>query len=215
MPCFLKGNQSFSEAPHFADQTGVFEYFRNLTDMGAHVYTLRQVLTQRPVTWVADADQTISVIGDYTWSGVTLSSMFAFASRSSWLPAFFCTSRAHFHVLKPLYCTFLTFFSFCFFGRQNISVSCDVFMEKEDAGGVFVAARVDKGGGSIRSAQGIFFWVFADGTYKVTNDLSEQNKTVQKPKKRLRSGVKSGIIASVLYNLSRNTLICFFLMLLI
>ncbi|KAF5894795.1 galactocerebrosidase isoform X1, partial [Clarias magur] len=115
-------NPDFSEAPYFADQTGVFEYFMNLTDAGAHVYTLRQVVTQRPITWVADADQTISVIGDYTW--------------------------------------------------QNLSVSCDVYMEREYSGGVFVAARVDKGGGSIRSARGIFFWVFADGTYKVTNDLN-------------------------------------------
>lgn len=57
----------FSEAPNFADQTGVFEYFTNLSDPGPHVFTLRQVVTQRPVTWVADADQTISVIGDYNW----------------------------------------------------------------------------------------------------------------------------------------------------
>lgn len=61
------GNPYFSEAPNFADQTGVFEYFTNLTDPGPHVFTLRQVVTQRPVTWVADADQTISVIGDYKW----------------------------------------------------------------------------------------------------------------------------------------------------
>ncbi|XP_062863241.1 galactocerebrosidase [Trichomycterus rosablanca] len=113
---------NFSEAPYFADQTGVFEYFVNLTSGGAHAHTLRQVLTQRPVTWVADADQTISVIGDYNW--------------------------------------------------ENVSVSCDVYMEEERTGGVFVAVRVDKGGGSVRSARGIFFWVFADGTYKVTNDLS-------------------------------------------
>ncbi|XP_066541687.1 galactocerebrosidase [Hoplias malabaricus] len=113
--------RSFSEAPNFADQTGVFEYFTNLTDPGAHVYTLRQVVTQRPITWVADADQTVSVIGDYKW--------------------------------------------------QNGTVWCDVYMEQED-GGVFVALRVDNGGGSVRSAKGIFFWVFTDGTYKVTNDLS-------------------------------------------
>lgn len=50
-------------------------------------------------------------------------------------------------------------------------MTCDVFMEKMNAGGVFIAARVDKGGQSIRSAKGVFFWVFADGTYKVTNDL--------------------------------------------
>ncbi|XP_072545120.1 galactocerebrosidase [Salminus brasiliensis] len=118
-------NPYFSEAPDFADQTGVFEYFTNLTDPGPHVYTLRQVVTERPVTWVADADQTVSVIGDYNW--------------------------------------------------QNVTVSCDVFMEKENSGGVFVAARVDKGGGSVRSARGIFFWVFADGTYRVTSDLSRRS----------------------------------------
>ncbi|XP_006785920.1 galactocerebrosidase isoform X1 [Neolamprologus brichardi] len=111
----------FSEAPYFADQTGVFEYYINLTDPGPHVFTLRQVLTERPITWATDADQTISVIGDYYW--------------------------------------------------QSLTVTCDVFMEKMNAGGVFIAARVDKGGQSIRSAKGVFFWVFADGTYKVTNDL--------------------------------------------
>lgn len=52
-------------------------------------------------------------------------------------------------------------------------VTCDVFMEKVKTGGVFIAARVDKGGQSVRSAKGIFFWVFADGTYKVTNDLGQ------------------------------------------
>uniref|UniRef100_A0A8D0DAR0 Galactocerebrosidase n=1 Tax=Sander lucioperca TaxID=283035 RepID=A0A8D0DAR0_SANLU len=114
-------NPSFSEAPNFADQTGVFEYYINMTDPGPHVFTLRQVLTERPVTWVADADQTISVIGDYQW--------------------------------------------------QNLTVVCDVFMESIKTGGVFIAARVDKGGQSVRSAKGVFFWVFADGTYKVTNDL--------------------------------------------
>lgn len=61
------GNPPFSEAPHFADQTGVFEYYINLTDPGPHTFTLRQVVTERPVTWAADADQTISVIGDYQW----------------------------------------------------------------------------------------------------------------------------------------------------
>ncbi|XP_034531517.1 galactocerebrosidase isoform X2 [Notolabrus celidotus] len=117
-------NPAFSEAPYFADQTGVFEYFMNLTDPGPHVFTFRQVLTQRPVTWAADADQTVTVIGDHQW--------------------------------------------------QNMTVSCDVFMETVKTGGVFVAVRVDKGGQSIRSAKGVFFWVFADGTYKVTNDLAGQ-----------------------------------------
>ncbi|XP_076605748.1 galactocerebrosidase isoform X2 [Chaetodon auriga] len=119
---FSVRNPPFSEAPDFADQTGVFEYYINLTDPGPHVFTLRQVLTQRPVTWASDADQTISVIGDYQW--------------------------------------------------QNLTVTCDVFMERVQTGGVFIAARVDKGGQLIRSAKGVFFWVFADGTYKVTNDLA-------------------------------------------
>ncbi|KAM8831004.1 galactocerebrosidase-like isoform 1-T1 [Synchiropus picturatus] len=119
---FNNRNPPFSEAPNFADQTGVFEYFANLSASGSHVSTLRQVLTQRPVTWVADADQTISVIGDYQW--------------------------------------------------QNVTVACDVFMETVGKGGVFVAARVDKGGQLVRSAKGVFFWIFSDGTFKVTNDLA-------------------------------------------
>lgn len=54
-----------------------------------------------------------------------------------------------------------------------MTVSCDVFMERRNTGGVFVAARVNKGGQSVRSTLGVFFWVFADGTYRVTNDLGE------------------------------------------
>uniref|UniRef100_A0A3Q3XEL3 Galactocerebrosidase n=1 Tax=Mola mola TaxID=94237 RepID=A0A3Q3XEL3_MOLML len=119
-------NPPFSEAPNFADQTGVFEYYMNLTDPGPHLFTFRQVVTARPVTWVADADQTISIIGDYQW--------------------------------------------------QNLTITCDIFMESVKTGGAFIAARVDKGGESIRSTKGVFFWVFADGTYKVTNDLA--GKTV-------------------------------------
>lgn len=38
-----------------------------MTDPGPHVFTLRQVLTQRPVTWATDADQAVSVIGDHQW----------------------------------------------------------------------------------------------------------------------------------------------------
>ncbi|XP_063080175.1 galactocerebrosidase [Engraulis encrasicolus] len=112
---------AFSEAPHFADQTGVFEYFNNFSDAGPHVYTLRQVVTQRPVTWVTDADQTISVIGDYSW--------------------------------------------------HNMTVTCDVFMEKAKTGGAFIAARADKGGGQVRNTKGVFYWVYADGTYKVSRDI--------------------------------------------
>lgn len=61
-------NPPSSEAPYFADQTGVFEYFTNLTDPGPHNLTLRQVVNQRPVSWGYDANQTISVIGDHGWS---------------------------------------------------------------------------------------------------------------------------------------------------
>lgn len=114
-------NPSFDEAPYFADQTGVFEYFQNLTDPGPHVFTLRQVVTQRPIAWANDADQTISIIGDHNWGDLT--------------------------------------------------VTCDILIETVKTGGVFIAARVDKGGESVREAMGVFFWVFADGTYRVTNDI--------------------------------------------
>ncbi|XP_043328642.1 galactocerebrosidase isoform X2 [Cervus canadensis] len=112
----------FSEAPNFADQTGVFEYYVNMEDPGDHRFTLRQVLNQRPITWAADAFNTISVIGDYTWS--------------------------------------------------NLTIKCDVYIETPEKGGVFIAGRVNKGGILIRSARGIFFWIFANGTYRVTGDLA-------------------------------------------
>ncbi|XP_072424371.1 galactocerebrosidase isoform X2 [Chiloscyllium punctatum] len=111
----------FSEAPNFADQTGVFEYFINYQDPGDHVYTLRQVITQRPITWGNDADQTISVIGDYNW--------------------------------------------------RNLNITCDVLIETANTGGIFIAGRVNKGGEVVRHAEGLFYWIFADGNYKVTNDL--------------------------------------------
>ncbi|XP_049626524.1 galactocerebrosidase [Suncus etruscus] len=112
----------FSEAPNFADQTGVFEYFVNTEDYGEHRFTLRQVLNQRPITWAADASNTISIIGDYSWS--------------------------------------------------NLTIRCDVYIETPETGGVFIAGRVTKGGIWVRSARGIFFWIFANGNYKVTSDLS-------------------------------------------
>nr|KAF6392048.1 galactosylceramidase [Pipistrellus kuhlii] len=112
----------FSEAPNFADQTGVFEYFMNMEDPGEHRFTLRQVLNQRPITWAADAASTISIIGDYKWS--------------------------------------------------NMTITCDVYIETPRKGGVFIAGRVNKGGILIRSARGIFFWIFANGTYRVTGDLA-------------------------------------------
>uniref|UniRef100_A0A2K6GCC2 Galactocerebrosidase n=1 Tax=Propithecus coquereli TaxID=379532 RepID=A0A2K6GCC2_PROCO len=112
----------FSEAPNFADQTGVFEYFTNIEDTGEHRFTLRQVLNQRPITWAADASNTISVIGDYTWT--------------------------------------------------NLTITCDVYIETPETGGVFIAGRVNKGGIWIRSARGVFFWIFANGSYRVTGDLA-------------------------------------------
>lgn len=118
---FKVRNPPFSEAPYFADQSGVFEYFINTSDPGDHTFTFRQVLTQRPITWASDAPQAISVIGDFTWS--------------------------------------------------NITVTCDVYIETPDTGGVFIAARVNQGGTETYVTKGIYFWVFADGTYKVTGDL--------------------------------------------
>ncbi|XP_053458014.1 galactocerebrosidase isoform X1 [Nycticebus coucang] len=112
----------FSEAPNFADQTGVFEYFTNIEDPGEHRFTLRQVLNQRPITWAADASSTISIIGDYKWT--------------------------------------------------NMTIKCDVYIETPGMGGVFIAGRVNKGGILIRSARGIFFWIFANGSYRVTGDLA-------------------------------------------
>uniref|UniRef100_A0A671L4N7 Galactocerebrosidase n=1 Tax=Sinocyclocheilus anshuiensis TaxID=1608454 RepID=A0A671L4N7_9TELE len=121
---FTIDNPPFSEAPYFADQTGVFEYFRNSTDNGSHAFTLRQVVTERPVTWARDADQTISIIGDYSWT--------------------------------------------------DLNVSCDVLIETPVTGGVFLAARIDQGGESVREAKGVFYWIYANGTYKVTNDIGGQ-----------------------------------------
>ncbi|KAM9555784.1 galactocerebrosidase isoform 1-T1 [Guaruba guarouba] len=115
-------NPPFSEAPNFADQTGVFEYFINASDPGDHVFTLRQVVVQRPITWASDADQTISLIGNFKW--------------------------------------------------VNMTVTCDIYIEKQRDGGVFVAGRVDNGGIYVRRTKGVFFWVFSDGTYRVTGDLA-------------------------------------------
>uniref|UniRef100_A0ACB8G554 Uncharacterized protein n=1 Tax=Sphaerodactylus townsendi TaxID=933632 RepID=A0ACB8G554_9SAUR len=114
-------NPPFSEAPYFTDQTGVFEYFVNASDPGEHVFTLRQVVNQRPVTWVTDAKNTISILGNHKW--------------------------------------------------VNITLSCDIYIEKNQ-GGAFIAGRVDRGGIYVSDAKGVFFWVFSDGTYRVTGDLS-------------------------------------------
>ncbi|XP_076979360.1 galactocerebrosidase isoform X3 [Tamandua tetradactyla] len=118
----FSSHNPFSEAPNFADQTGVFEYFVNAEDPGEHRFTLRQVLNQRPITWAADASNTITIIGDYKWT--------------------------------------------------NMTITCDVYIETPEKGGVFIAGRVNKGGIFIRSARGVFLWLFANGTYRLTGDLA-------------------------------------------
>lgn len=54
-----------------------------------------------------------------------------------------------------------------------MTITCDVYIETPRKGGVFIAGRVNKGGILIRSARGIFFWIFANGTYRVTGDLGK------------------------------------------
>lgn len=54
-----------------------------------------------------------------------------------------------------------------------MTVKCDVYIETPEVGGVFIAGRVNKGGTLIRSAKGVFFWIFASGSYRVTGDLGE------------------------------------------
>uniref|UniRef100_F6ZPN8 Galactocerebrosidase n=1 Tax=Monodelphis domestica TaxID=13616 RepID=F6ZPN8_MONDO len=142
---FNVGNPPFSEAPNFADQTGVFEYFTNDQDTSGHSFTLRQVLTQRPITWAMDADQTISIIGDHNW--------------------------------------------------RDITITCDVYMETPVTGGIFIAGRVNKGGSFIRSAQGVFFWILANGTYEVTGDLE---------RRRIIKGGKANVMAKKWYTLTLN-----------
>ncbi|XP_030308226.1 LOW QUALITY PROTEIN: galactocerebrosidase [Calypte anna] len=117
-------NPPFSEAPNFADQTGVFEYFINASDPGDHVFTLRQVVVQRPVTWVSDADQTISIIGNFQWI--------------------------------------------------NLTALVTIYIEKQTMMGMYLlAGRVERMWGyDVRQTKGIFFWVFADGTYRITGDLA-------------------------------------------
>uniref|UniRef100_A0A671QLQ5 Galactocerebrosidase n=1 Tax=Sinocyclocheilus anshuiensis TaxID=1608454 RepID=A0A671QLQ5_9TELE len=103
---FTVDNPPFSEAPYFADQTGVFEYFRNSTDNGSHAFTL--------------------------WQNIHFAEM------------------------------------------ADLDVSCAVLIETPITGGVFLAARVDQGGESVREAKGVFYWIYANGTYKVTNDIGGQ-----------------------------------------
>ena len=59
------------------------------------------------------------------------------------------------------------------FSRTDVIVTCDVLIETPGTGGVFVAVRVDVGGGSIAFARGVYFWILAEGAFSITNDLGE------------------------------------------
>lgn len=54
-----------------------------------------------------------------------------------------------------------------------MTISCDVYIETPNKGGVFIAGRVNKGGLLVRIAQGVFFWIFTNGLYRVTGDLGK------------------------------------------
>ncbi|XP_002122521.2 galactocerebrosidase [Ciona intestinalis] len=62
----------FSEPFNFADQAGSYETFHNNTSDDGHEWTFRQVVEERPVTWCSDPNQTITVIGNYKWSHITV-----------------------------------------------------------------------------------------------------------------------------------------------
>ncbi|KAI2651722.1 Galactocerebrosidase [Labeo rohita] len=72
--------------------------------------------------------------------------------------------------------------------RTDLSVSCDVLIETPATGGVFLAARVDQGGESVREAKGVFYWIYANGTYKVTNDIGGQRVLAEG-----QSGTREGV----------------------
>ncbi|CAK8686172.1 unnamed protein product [Clavelina lepadiformis] len=62
----------FGEAFNFADQSGAFENFENKSSDDGHRTTLRQVVTQRPLTWCDDPNLGFTVVGDFTWSHVAV-----------------------------------------------------------------------------------------------------------------------------------------------
>ncbi|XP_077992029.1 galactocerebrosidase-like [Glandiceps talaboti] len=62
----------YSEAANFADQSGVFEIHQ--TNDITHGKVMRQMVTQRPVVWCNDSNSPTSVIGNYTWTNVNVSS---------------------------------------------------------------------------------------------------------------------------------------------
>jgi len=56
--------QTFSEAPYFSDQSGSFEI---VEASGGHGKTMRQMVTQHPISWCTEAKYPYSVLGDSNW----------------------------------------------------------------------------------------------------------------------------------------------------
>lgn len=54
-----------------------------------------------------------------------------------------------------------------------MTIQCDVYIETPQRGGLFIAGRVNKGGILVRTATGIFFWIYASGSFRVTADLGK------------------------------------------
>jgi hypothetical protein len=63
----------------------------------------------------------------------------------------------------------------CTFDRSNVRVQTDVYIPAVNGTkGIFLAARVDKGGSDVTSARGIYYFIFPrNGTFKVTADLGK------------------------------------------
>ncbi|XP_065845893.1 galactocerebrosidase-like [Oscarella lobularis] len=84
----------FSEASNFADQSGVFEIFD--TGSSSRGKVMRQVVTERPITWCGDANQPNSLIGEKSWTdvNVTVDAM-AETNGSVFVAARFSTGGCH------------------------------------------------------------------------------------------------------------------------
>eukprot|EP00118_Oscarella_pearsei_P013831 m.114461 g.114461 ORF g.114461 m.114461 type:complete len:801 (+) comp37503_c0_seq6:569-2971(+) len=59
-----------SEASNFADQSGVFEIFTSSDSFRGKV--MRQVVTERPITWCGDANQPNTLIGEKSWTDINV-----------------------------------------------------------------------------------------------------------------------------------------------
>lgn len=91
---FCLGYADFSEASNFADQSGVFEIFD--TGSSSRGKVMRQVVTERPITWCGDANQPNSLIGEKSWTdvNVTVDAM-AETNGSVFVAARFSTGGCH------------------------------------------------------------------------------------------------------------------------